>query len=72
MELNAKEITMRRLKQYLLAEEKILLGQSYTIGDRILTRANLKEVRAAIEDLLVELAAADAGRGRTKRAVFID
>ena len=72
MELNAKEITMRRLKQYLLAEEKILLGQSYTIGDRILTRANLKEVRAAIEDLLVELAVADAGRGRTKRAVFID
>lgn len=70
--MELKEILMRRLRLYLEAEEKILLGQSYTIGDRVLTRANLKEVRAEIDDLLVELNAADAARGRTKRAVFIE
>lgn len=72
MELNTKEMTMRRLKQYLIAEEKILSGQSYTIGDRHLTRADLKYVQQEIDKILTELAAADAGRGRTKRAVFFD
>ena len=34
-----------RLTAYLAAEEKVLSGQSYTIGDRTLTRANLKEIQ---------------------------
>lgn len=71
--LNAKEILFKRLREYLKAEEAILSGaQSYQIGDRSLTRANLKEIREEIDNLLTELAAADAGRGRTKRAVFFD
>ena len=68
-----KEIKLERLRQYLNAEQAILSGaQSYTIGDRSLTRANLREIQSAITDLLVELQAADSSRGRTKRAVFIE
>lgn len=72
MELTPKEILKRRLHQYLVAEEKILRGQSYVIGERSLTRADLKYVQQEIDNLLVELAAADDSRGRTKRAIFID
>lgn len=68
-----KEILKRRLEEYLKAEHAILSGaQSYKIGDRSLTRANLKQIRAAIDDLMVQLAAADEGRGRCKRVVFFD
>lgn len=43
----------KRLKQYLAAEEAILNGgQSYTIGNRTLTRANLGEIRKQITALL--------------------
>lgn len=42
------EITLEKAKEmcqlYLTAEEKILKGQSYSIGDRSLTRADLKDV----------------------------
>lgn len=65
----------RRLQLYIEAEERILQGQSYTIGNRTLTRANLSEVRAAIDDLLAQGATLDgvSGRGRrTKRIVFVD
>lgn len=65
----------RRLQLYVEAEEKILQGQSYTIGNRTLTRANLPEVRAAIDDLLAQGATLDGVSGRarrTKRIVFVD
>ena len=64
-----REILRRRLEQYLLAESAILSGQSYTIGDRSLTRADLKAVQEKIEDLLTELNA--GGRVSAKRVVFI-
>ena len=41
-----------RLRQYWEAEQKVLGGQSYTIGNRTLTRANLAEIRTAIDDLI--------------------
>jgi hypothetical protein len=37
-----------RLTEYMNAEERILANQSYSIGERTLTRANLKEVRDGI------------------------
>lgn len=37
-----------RLTAYMNAEEKVLQGQSYTIGSRQLTRANLQEIREGI------------------------
>ena len=42
----------QRLKAYYEAEQAVLSGQSYTIGNRTLTRANLSEIRRAIDDLI--------------------
>lgn len=61
--------TQKRLDLYYAAEEAILSGQSYTIGSRSLTRANLMWVRLQItelEKLVDELKAAEAGKGRRK------
>lgn len=63
-----KEYYAKRLAMYLEAEERILRGQSYVIGSRSLTRANLAEVRAAISEL--ENAIENNGvRNRTIRIV---
>lgn len=68
----------RRLKLYVAAEEAILSGQSYTIGNRTLTRANLAEVTDMIEKLLADGATLDEydtgikGNHRSKRVVFRD
>lgn len=75
--MTLKEIQRRRLKQYLEAEEKILLNQEYQIGQRVFRRADLSEVRKVISDLIdsgVTLEDDDTSlnRGRQKRAVFID
>ncbi len=44
-----------RLKLYLEAESKILQGaQSYTIGGRTLQRANLKEIKETINELMIK------------------
>jgi hypothetical protein len=43
--------TKERLGLYYQAEASVLSGQSYTIGSRSLTRANLAEIRKAIFDL---------------------
>lgn len=40
-----------RLNAYYEAELAVLSGQSYTIGSRSLTRANLSEIRDAIKEL---------------------
>lgn len=64
----------QHLEMWLNAEEEIATSQSYTIGTRTLTRANLKEVRdqikfwqGKVDDL--EKAAAGKGRNRTYRAI---
>lgn len=59
----------QRLRQYVDAEAAILRGQSYTIGNRSLTKANLAEVRAAIDDLLASGAVLEDGdtTGRVRR-----
>ena len=55
------EFYSKRLEMYLQAEQQILEGaQSYAVGGRNLTRANLGEIRAAIDDLYKRLAAAEA------------
>ena len=64
-----------RLKKYLKAEEAILNGQSYTIGNRTLTRANLATVEKVIEELISAGAVVDEAEntGRSsKRVVFLD
>lgn len=60
----------KRLELYYEAEEKILGGaQSYAIGSRNLTRANLAEIRQAIrelENLVQQAEAVERGKGRNR------
>lgn len=52
-----------RLEMYYAAEEAILGGaQSYTIGSRSLTRANLSEIDAMIDKLETEIGVLEAGK----------
>lgn len=64
-----------RLKKYIEAEEAILGGQSYTIGNRTLTRANLATVEKVIQELIAAGATIDGevdSTGNTKRVVLLD
>ena len=72
------EIYKKRLDMYLAAEEAILSGsQSYTIGSRTLTRADLSQIRMVISDLMSkvdkeEAAANGKSRNKTVGVVFRD
>lgn len=73
----ASTVLNERLKQYLSAEQSILVaGQSYRIGNRTLTRADLSEIRKEINDLIVAGATTDEAmypRGRrTKQVIMRD
>ncbi len=58
------------LTEYLAAERKILRGQSYTIKDRTMTRADLRWVQAERRRLSEEIQAEEGGRRiRSKRSV---
>ena len=66
-------VIIERLELYYEAERKVLRGQSYTIGNRQLTRANLAEIRKAIKELESELEQTKGrSRGFSKRVVFHD
>ena len=66
-------VITERLELYYEAERKVLRGQSYTIGNRQLTRANLAEIRKAIKELESELEQMQGrSRGFSKRVVFHD
>lgn len=57
-----------RLEMWLVAEEAISNGQSYTIDNRRLDRANLAQVREQIKFWQNELAKAEAAaNGRSRR-----
>ena len=67
-----KEQLQSRLELYLDCERKILSGaSSYKFGDRELRRADLSEIRAAIDDLSAELKQLELKHGRRKQVVFI-
>lgn len=48
MSVYTLEQAQAKLLAYSEAEEKVLTGQSYTLGGRSLTRANLAEIRAGM------------------------
>ena len=62
----------RRLNLYYDAEQKILNGAEYRIGDRQLRRADLSEVRAVIDDLESQIDLLDNPNGGLRRVTFID
>lgn len=73
----ASTVLNERLKQYLSAEQSILVaGQSYRIGNRTLTRADLSEIRKEINDLIAAGATTDEamhpGGHRTKQVIMRD
>ena len=77
MAVFTKEICQKKLNTWLAAEEAIATGQSYQIGTRMLTRADLKQIRAQMEYWAAKLAEAEAedkhgGRNRASRAVARD
>ena len=77
MAVFTKEVCQKKLNTWLAAEEAIATGQSYQIGTRMLTRADLKQVREQLEYWGGKLAEAEAeekqgGRNRAYRAVARD
>ncbi len=73
--MSNKQMNNERLRNYYAAERAVLSGQSYTVGNRTLTRANLAEIRAAIDDLLsagASLADSEIKTRRSMRVVFHD
>ncbi len=66
-----KRRLQKRLQLYEEAEERILAGQSYTIGSRSLTRANLADVQKMISSLASQIASIDANAGKRKVARII-
>lgn len=60
------EMKKERLRRYYDAEEKILKGQSYKIGTRELTRADLASVQDKIKELETEVDMLEK-RGTSKR-----
>ena len=67
-----KELCKRKLDIWLAAEERVATGQSYQIGTKMLTRADLKAIRAEMEYWAAKLTEAEAeekagGRNRMYR-----
>lgn len=77
MAIFPKELCQQKLSTWLAAEEAVATGQSYQIGSRMLTRADLKQIRSEMEYWAEKLAQAEAeeksgGRNRAYRAVIRD
>ena len=77
MAIFSKELCQKKLNTWLAAEESVATGQSYQIGSRMLTRADLKEVREEMEYWAQKLAEVEAeekkgGRNRAYRFVARD
>lgn len=60
MAIFSKKICQERLNMWLKAEAKVATGQRYQIGTRMLTRADLKEIRSEMEYWAGKLAEAEA------------
>lgn len=72
---NRMKLKKKRLNEYYEAESKILSGQSYTLGSKSLTRANLKEVQNMIEKLENEISSLEIygnKKRRVRRVIPID
>ena len=74
MAVFSKELCSKKLNTWLAAEEAVATGQSYQIGTRTLTRADLKQVREELEywaAMLAQAEAVEAHRGRNRVWRFV-
>ena len=72
--MSSINITVAKEHLWLEAEKVVAMGQSYTIGSRSLTRANLSEIRSSIEywnKKVTELENASKNKGRNKQYIFV-
>ena len=69
--MSNKQMNNERLRNYYAAERAVLSGQSYTVGNRTLTRANLAEIRAAIDAVLSAGASLDDSEIKTRRSMRV-
>lgn len=67
MAVFSKEMCQQKLNTWLAAEEAIATGQRYQIGTRMLTRADLKQVREEMEYWAQKLAEAESEESRGGR-----
>ncbi len=65
------EIKKNRLKLYYEAEEKVLNSQSYTLGSKTLTRADLTSIQSMIKKLEGEIASLEQYGTMKRRSVRI-
>ncbi len=65
--IGKKERLENRLNAYYRAEMAVLSGQSYKIGTKSLTRADLSEIRKAISEIEIEISNVENGG---KRRIF--
>jgi len=65
------EIKKNRLKLYYEAEEKVLNSQSYTLGSKTLTRADLTSIQNMIKKLEGEIASLERYGTMKRRSVRI-
>ena len=61
------EIAKKHLNAWLTAELEVTTHQSYTIGSRSLTKANLSEIRQQIEYWRNQVARLEPFRGTCKK-----
>lgn len=69
------KIQNERLRAYYKAEKKVLSGQSYTIGNRTFTRADLSTIRTVIDELIASGASLEGEavpQRMSKRVVFFE
>ncbi len=65
------EIKKKRLELYYEAEEKVLNSQSYTLGSKTLTRADLTSIQNMIKKLEGEIASLEQYGTMKRRSVRI-
>ena len=74
MAVFSKKRCEKKLQTWLDAEEAVATGQSYQIGTRMLTRADLKQIREQMEywgRRLAEAEAEEKCRGRNRAYRFV-
>lgn len=67
MAVFTKELCRNKLNTWLAAEEAVATGQSYQIGTRMLTRADLKQIREEMEYWAAKLTEAESAETRGGR-----